>query len=321
MRTVQARAERRWVEGPIAPRGRRREHEGVTRNGAPARIVVALAAAALLACALPAGSARASHIAPFVGSWANVDAGTGGITRFEIRAEGASLVVEAWGRCHPTDCVWGPAAAGQRDVADGRFSVVWRPTFAIIRVDLALEPGGLLRATHCTTFTDGSGRPNRCFTEHYARRSPPVAFHAVEVRVVGPGSVRGSVGIACPDVCALEAEAGTSIELRAEPEPRTYLRGWTGACTSSSLSCRVALAGPVSVTATFVRPSVALVRPRVGARGRVLVLSGIASERTQLRVELTGPARFLTAPAPDRVASTRRSPYLGGCRRGGTSCR
>ena len=52
-------------------------------------------------------NARSAVADPFEGSWVNVDKNTRGVTKAEIRAVGGHLVVQLWGRCHPTDCDWG----------------------------------------------------------------------------------------------------------------------------------------------------------------------------------------------------------------------
>jgi|GEM_PF-764127 len=53
---------------------------------------------------IPLGS-RASH---YAGNWYNNDVNTNGITQLNVTATSTNAIsVQGWGRCSPTDCVWG----------------------------------------------------------------------------------------------------------------------------------------------------------------------------------------------------------------------
>jgi hypothetical protein len=65
-------------------------------------------------------SAAQTHaVHPLAGTWVNVEAKTGSITRLEVREEAGGWVIHAWGSCAPTDCDWGVVPLHMAvDVAD-----------------------------------------------------------------------------------------------------------------------------------------------------------------------------------------------------------
>ena len=69
------------------------------------RYIVVLA---LLALAF--ATAASAQVDRFSGYWNNVDPETRGITALEIAVTGTTVSVQAWGKCHPTDCDWGIAS-------------------------------------------------------------------------------------------------------------------------------------------------------------------------------------------------------------------
>ncbi len=56
-------------------------------------------------------STCSASLSQFAGEWTNVDSNTGGITKLDISVSGTSATVQAWGKCHPTDCDWGTVSA------------------------------------------------------------------------------------------------------------------------------------------------------------------------------------------------------------------
>lgn len=62
------------------------------------------------ASALLAGQLAFAQSSDFLGEWKNVDAETGGITRFVVTSSGTSgdtLNIQTFGSCSPTECDWG----------------------------------------------------------------------------------------------------------------------------------------------------------------------------------------------------------------------
>lgn len=52
------------------------------------------------------------------GYYKNVDTGTDAITQLHFFRSGDGVLVNAWGRCHPEDCEWGPAPLFILDASD-----------------------------------------------------------------------------------------------------------------------------------------------------------------------------------------------------------
>jgi len=99
------------------------------------------------------------------------------------------------------------------------------------------------------------------------------------VRTVGSGA--GSVtstptGITCGSVCSAPFEAGSKVALIATATPTSRFAGWSGDCSGKVVACDLALDGPKSVQATFVKTT-ARIAVSVAGKGRVLSLPrGIA---------------------------------------------
>jgi List-Bact-rpt repeat protein len=221
----------------------------------------ALAAAALVIGASQAEPAGASHVAPFVGTWHNVDQATREQTRAVIGVDGADFQVWGYGSCSPTECDWsiragGPRTTPQADAADGRLSVVWEFGYARRSETYTLLPDGRLENTSFTQYLDGSGRPDRWSTEYFHRSTPPAVFHTVAVAVGGRGG--GAVtslpaGLDCPSsACSLEFERGSSVVLTATPAEGSKLARWTGSCRRSGATCTLTVQGDTTAVAVFV---------------------------------------------------------------------
>jgi hypothetical protein len=103
----------------------------------------------------------------FAGSWTNVDPNTRGLTKLDIAVTGASVQVQGWGRCHPTDCDWGMAQAqafasdvssdvvGSADTIVAVFNSGFSETTLVIKL-----AGNGLNVESYDQFMDNSGRSN-----------------------------------------------------------------------------------------------------------------------------------------------------------------
>ena len=151
----------------------------------------------------------------FVGSWRNVDANTGSITRVEIRSEGANLFAHMWGRCHPQDCDWGEAQVDVSEEAPrGILKLVWKWSFAVNSQELAVLPDGRLRVDQQNHFTDNSGRRDYDRTDYFVPSTPP----SIGNSSTGPSSKEGIPASVCGDYDSCMKGAAVSLELSKWPE-------------------------------------------------------------------------------------------------------
>ncbi|MFL6468025.1 MAG: hypothetical protein ACJ72Z_08715, partial [Pyrinomonadaceae bacterium] len=107
------------------------------------------------------------------GEWVNVDTGTRSLTRLVVSKAGKAWGIEAWGKCHPTDCVWGatvltPVGSSVEDFSFTRGFAVWNAGFATKYVTLTLNEGRMTVET-VTIFRDPSGRANTRNAEGFQR--------------------------------------------------------------------------------------------------------------------------------------------------------
>jgi hypothetical protein len=75
------------------------------------------------------------------GEWVNVDPQTRGMTRIIVAQDDTGWIVQAFGKCHPTDCEWGWVAIDPlgETVADHSFKkgfAVWDHGFSVRHVTL-----------------------------------------------------------------------------------------------------------------------------------------------------------------------------------------
>lgn len=120
---------------------------------------------ALLALAFaPAASGQLDR---FSGYWKNVDPETSGVTALDIAVSGTAVSVQAWGKCHPTDCDWGKAAptyaygpgVGSDLISEAlAVKAVWIASFSETLMTIRPVEEDRLQADVYTRFTDGSGR-------------------------------------------------------------------------------------------------------------------------------------------------------------------
>lgn len=86
------------------------------------------------------------------------------------------------------------------------------------------------------------------------RATPTVSLLVTKVGS-GAGLVRAdSGGISCGAACGGRFKPGTTVTLTAAPETASYFKGWSGACSGTSLSCQLSLGADSAVTAEFAPP-------------------------------------------------------------------
>ncbi len=118
-----------------------------------------------------------ASINQFTGTWVNTDPDTRGITKLEIKKQGSSVRLHAWGQCHPEDCDWGEVPAflyahsvsanmmQTGKVISANFKTGFNQTLVIVK------PTGKNRITAetFTRFTDGSNRSNYTSSQTFRR--------------------------------------------------------------------------------------------------------------------------------------------------------
>jgi len=117
----------------------------------------------LILCFL-ASSVVSGQTADIEGEWVNVDSRTRGLTRLVISKSEKGWSIEAWGKCHPKDCVWGttflaPLGSSVEDHSSNQGFAIWKAGFATKYVTVTLGDGQMA-AEIITIFCDRSGRAN-----------------------------------------------------------------------------------------------------------------------------------------------------------------
>jgi len=121
-------------------------------------------------------SGASASLAQFQGTWTNVDSGTSGITKLKVDVSGSKVAVQAWGKCHPTDCDWGTAkgvafapSVGSDLINDANAVLaVFPESFKKTTLVLTLS-GSRLDVISLSEFTDSSGRTNYASKYTFAR--------------------------------------------------------------------------------------------------------------------------------------------------------
>jgi hypothetical protein len=104
---------------------------------------------------------------------------------------------------------------------------------------------------------DCSGSGTTCVIGMNGSKTVTATFHAVRALQVakaggGAGNVASSPGgISCGSTCSGSFLNGASVTLTATPSSGSTFGGWSGACSSSSTTCIVAMNADKAVTATF----------------------------------------------------------------------
>jgi hypothetical protein len=127
--------------------------------------------------ATPPPAAAGFGITDYLGGWTNADPNSRGVTWISVRKDGERLVVQVWGKCHPTDCDWGTAQAApfgrsvesSADAPINSVSATFSPGFAEQRLNLRLTTRDTLTSVVDTHFTDRSGRADYENTDQFVR--------------------------------------------------------------------------------------------------------------------------------------------------------
>ena len=118
----------------------------------------------------PPASVRVNQ---FAGKWVNEDPNTRGLTSLQIEVRGRRLRIQAWGKCHPTDCAWGYAqgtvhaatvSANPVEHAEAA-STLYITSFSQTMMIIRPIEGDRLRVELFTKFTDDSGRADYTHVE------------------------------------------------------------------------------------------------------------------------------------------------------------
>lgn len=118
----------------------------------------------------PASEVGPAPIPGLLGYWENETLDTSGITRLRIRLEADTLFIHMWGRCHPTDCVWGETTTAGTDAGDGVLSLTWKHWWKTETQQLSILADGRLQVSGHAHYTDNSGRVDRDYVEYYVAK-------------------------------------------------------------------------------------------------------------------------------------------------------
>jgi hypothetical protein len=118
-----------------------------------------------------------ANINQFAGKWVNEDPNTGGLSSLQIEVRGRRLRIQAWGKCHPTDCAWGfvqatvhAASVGANPIESAEAaSTLYITSFSQIIMIIRPIDGDRLRVELFTKFTDESGRADYTRVETFRR--------------------------------------------------------------------------------------------------------------------------------------------------------
>lgn len=106
------------------------------------------------------------------GVWMNVDLETPGITRIEIDSDIHTLYVQAWGKCHPTDCYWGSETVDLTDQYDSTIVLSWEYSWVVRSQSISLVDDGRLQVNTHNHYIDDSGRPDSDRTDYFIKSRP-----------------------------------------------------------------------------------------------------------------------------------------------------
>jgi hypothetical protein len=129
----------------------------------------------------------------------------------------------------------------------------------------------------------------------------------------GRGVIRGDDALACETSCVSEWNAGTVVELAAEPADGYLFRGWSGGCSGTTLNCALTIATSTTVGASFRLA----VRLTVALAGRGSVTGTLPCTRTCSRTLASGDPVTLRARAARGWHFVR---WTGACRGSRATC-
>ncbi len=98
---------------------------------------------------------RVNQPKDFVGTWANNDANTGGMTKLILGWDGCAMMVHGFGACAPADCDWGAIAAAY---TGNPFVAVYEFGFKTDTLTIQLTGPNALKVHSVNVFHDGSKR-------------------------------------------------------------------------------------------------------------------------------------------------------------------
>jgi hypothetical protein len=108
------------------------------------------------------------------GPWVNENASTNNVTRLFITVDGSVVNVEAWGKCLPTDCDWGPTIANTSAWSTAQQIVAfWDQGFATQTQTITYLSATRLQAVTVTHFVSPPGPPDLILTEFFTNVVPP----------------------------------------------------------------------------------------------------------------------------------------------------
>ena len=128
----------------------------------------------LLLMVSPVASA---DIHQFSGKWQNVDPNTKGLSSLQIDVKGTRVRIQAWGKCHPSDCVWGfatgtaygPSPGANLSETAQAISTLYVTSFSQILLIIRPADDGQIEVEMLTKYTDQSGRANSRRVERLSR--------------------------------------------------------------------------------------------------------------------------------------------------------
>lgn len=153
--------------------------------------------------ALVTHSAAFAQTSQFEGNWENVNSGTGGITRLNLRKFelfGLNIItLRVFGQCVPTDCDWGavtatayaPNVSSNLENTARALTATYNPGFAVRIVAIRPISGERLQVEVYTRFTDNSGRTNYNATYIFKREgiaADCLAYNPQDLRIVDEGA-------------------------------------------------------------------------------------------------------------------------------------
>lgn len=122
-------------------------------------------------------SVALANINKFAGKWKNVDPNTRGLTTLNIEVKGTRVRIQAFGKCHPTDCAWGSAAGtvyapsveSSMVEAAQALSTIYITSFSQVILIIRPAENDQIEVEKLTKFTDESGRANTRYVEKMSR--------------------------------------------------------------------------------------------------------------------------------------------------------
>ena len=130
---------------------------------------------------------RNKLVSRLVGEWTNLDSNTGSLTKIIITNDNNELSIQAYGKCHPTDCEWGKVKvheiAASIDDDDNILPfdyclAIWEidgkiknALTQIMKITIETGPKPKLHIETITIFNDNSGRSDTHLYEIIEKKS------------------------------------------------------------------------------------------------------------------------------------------------------